>query len=90
MCTLQYFPNTIIHCIEYSKIKFIELTNEGINNMKKYIFQEDKDNIYEKGKNVEFVDDEINLIYDCINLIIADNVEELVLKIIRKLPRRNL
>ena len=79
MCTLHHFPNTIIHCIEYAKIKFLELTNEGINNMKKYILQETNNN--EKNENKEnknFLKEEIKLIYDFINLLITKNLNELI------------
>ena len=75
MCTLHHFPNTIIHCIEYAKIKFLELTNEGINNMKKYIKQEETDLTEENNK---FSKEEKQLIYDYINLIISKDVEELL------------
>ena len=39
MCTLHHFPNTINHCLEYAKIKFLEVINESIKNMKDYLSQ---------------------------------------------------
>jgi hypothetical protein len=58
MCTLHHFPNTIIHCIEYAKIKFLELTNEGINNLKKYIFKEANNNIEQTEDKEKLLEEE--------------------------------
>ena len=29
MYTLYHFPNTINHCVEYAKIKYLKVTNES-------------------------------------------------------------
>ena len=77
MCTLHSFPNTIIHCIEFAKIKFLELTKEGIYNMKNFILH--KENISENEKDKTLTKEEINLIYDFINIIDKNNIFELLL-----------
>ena len=87
MCTLHHFPNTIIHCIEFAKIKFLELTNEGINNMKKYIFQEENDSKNKNEEEEEFLEEEKNLIYDYINLIDKKDINELIIFCIKLFNR---
>lgn len=76
MCTLHNFPNTIIYCIEFAKIKFLELTNERIYTMKKFFFKEENDS---KGDSNTLTQEEINLIYDYLNLIDKNNMSELLM-----------
>ena len=76
MCTLHNFPNTIIHCIEFAKIKFLELTNERIYTMKKFFFKEENDS---KEDSNTFTQEEINSIYDYLNLIDKNNMSELLM-----------
>ena len=76
MCTLHHFPNTINHCLEYAKIKFLEVINESIKNMKDYLSQ--IDNHSNEKNNKEFLIEEINLFFDFINLIKIKNPIELL------------
>ena len=75
MCTLHHFPNTINHCLEYAKIKFLEVTNESIKNLKDYLSQIENEF---RDNNKEFLIEEINLFYDFIHLIISKNQNELL------------
>ena len=78
MCSIHNFPNTIHHCIEWGKMKFLEITNEGISHVKNYI-KESKLYISKiKEENPKNYLDLIYLIYEFINLIIHQNPKDLL------------
>ena len=78
MCTLHHFPNSIRHCIEWAKVKFLELVNETIIEMKNYINDSKK---YFNNKNIdnlELFNPYTNLIYHFINLIKHQKEDNLI------------
>lgn len=78
MCTLHHYPNTIRHCIEWAKIKFIELFIEIFNDIKNLIKNPNEffENIVKESKKLLY--QKINLINEYIDIINQKNLISLI------------
>ena len=78
MCTLHHFPTTIRHCIEWGKVRFLEIVNEGIKDLKNYI--EEPENFFnEKKKGNSIIEKEsLNLTLQYIQLLIGNDLNNLL------------
>ena len=78
MCSLHHFPNTIRHCIEWGKIKFLELIYEGVKDLKNYAENPEKFFIDKKKENSYSAKESIKLILEYIQLLTENNSYNLI------------
>ena len=78
MCSLHHFPTTIRHCIEWGKIKFLEIVNEGIKDLKNYAENPEKFFIDKKKENVIRVKESIKLMLQYIQLLTENNSKNII------------
>ncbi len=78
MCTLHHFPTTILHCIEWGKVRFLEIVNEGIKDLKNYIEDPEKYFIEKEKENSIIVKESINLTLQYIKLLNGNDLNHLL------------
>ena len=78
MCSLHHFPTTIRHCIEWGKIKFLELIYEGVKDLKNYAENPEKFFIDKKKENSYSAKESIKLILEYIQLLTENNSYNLI------------